>query len=85
MKDKLLEAMAEAYRKAGAREGVHIDQECCEGRMQAALTAIQASEDVVLVPRVATVDMVRAAWKREPYHPSPKDAYTAMIEAGSIL
>jgi hypothetical protein len=47
---------------------------------QAALAAIKA-QGLIVVPVTPTEAMIRAAWRREPKHPNPTEAYRAMIAA----
>jgi hypothetical protein len=76
-----IEIMARAYCKSGTMQGVHIDEQCCEERMTAALTALLTDSGWSLVPSEATdemldaperLDMIVASW-----------CYKAMIQAGA--
>jgi hypothetical protein len=49
---------------------------------QVALAALEASGRVV-VPKEPTEAMVAAAWRYQPNHPNPTEAYRAMIEEAS--
>ena len=49
---------------------------------QAAHAALEAAGRVV-VPKEPTEAMVQAAWRYQPKHPNPSEAYRAMIEEAS--